>query len=184
MVETPDVWSENWFRNVERVGNWARAVSAMCRISDDDYALYRAHQSCKITDDELQCVIYDLSPNFGKLMDWIVDGTALVAATDKVPAGCKPPAPALTHLRDAWIEHVTSKKIDLGELSTLCDAFADQVDDCLSNFQSESPGSYSSYSDYSSETVDTETDEEDDEEEEEEEEEEETPPRRRRRHVR
>ena len=178
MVDTPDVWSENSFRNVERVGNWARAISAMCRITDNDYTLYRAHMSCKITDDELQCVIYDLSPNFGKLMDWIADGTALVAESDKVPTACKPPVLALSPLRDAWIERVTSKKMDLSELSALCDEFADQVDICLTNFQGESPGSYSSYSDYSSETVDTET------EEEEEEEEEETPPPRRRRHVR
>lgn len=158
-MDTPPVWSENIVRNFERVIEWTDAVALFCDISSTDYELYQQRYACRIEKEELQSSIIALSANYGRLLDWIVQGQTCLNTNPRLPEKCLVTVQELSSYASHWQKHVCVERQIMDELKKQVLSINNNLKAQLAIFHEEESEAYSSYSDYSESTSSDDEDE-------------------------
>ena len=168
VIDEPPFWTHNWVRNVNLIKKWTQSVLSMSKISKEDYDKVKAYKLMNIDDKVVREHLENGVSNFGLILPWIENGVNLVNICEHVPMNCALSVHNFMQYEKFWQEHITeSYNADqLKELSAICKSLIEEIEKKLDIFDADGELIYSSYSDYSESSYESEEEEEEEEEEE------------------
>ena len=167
VIPEPPFWTHNWVRNFNLVKQWTQAVLAMAKIDKTDYEKVRAFELMRIENKETRQNLENGISNFGLLLLWIENGVKLVNECEHVPSNCTLSVHNLIKHDKSWREHITNayNSEQLKELSGICKSLIHEIETKLDTFERDAELLYSSYSDYSESSYESDDEEEEGKEE-------------------
>ena len=162
VIQKPPFWTHNWVRNFNLVKQWTQAVNVMTNINKNDYEKVRGYELMKVEDEEVRQQLENGISNFGLILLWIENGVKLVNNCEHVPNNCTLGVYNFMKYEKLWLQHITKSYStdELKELSEICKKLINEIEDKLDVFERDAELCYSSYSDYSESSYDSDEEEE------------------------
>lgn len=162
VIQEPLSWTHNWVRNFNLIKQWTQAVLTMAKIDKTDYEKVRAFELMRIEDKEIRQHLENGISNFGLLLLWIENGIKLVNECEHVPGNCILSFHNLTKHNKSWRQHITNayNTEQLKELIGICKSLIHEIETKLDVFERDAELLYSSYSDYSESSYESDDEEE------------------------
>jgi hypothetical protein len=148
----------------ERILEWSEAIKLMSELSDEHHTSYLTHKVENIQDKKVQRYLRMHGMDFGIILSWLNTLCSMQRTDPHVPIDCKLKEHTLMQFDETWQTHILSENCSskLNELVQQLKEVQNDAKEKMKLFYTENSDAYSSYSDYSNSTTDSDLEEAED----------------------